>query len=202
MIGGYIMFRNLLVAFFSVFILMSVLPPSSLAAMDPAEVNRINEDSPYQIVGMVTADEFIKDITENPDHPVQLRKLTVHISKLVKAPENHREDEYTEVFYHYIPKWVMDQYVGGKRMDIAVHDVVKLWLVDGEYGWEPVLGGESISYIEYYQDRAEHIPEPFFHSIMRVLNNFINMNTEILVLIALFLVLGWAFFQGLRTKKI
>ncbi|WP_010093881.1 hypothetical protein [Ornithinibacillus scapharcae] len=196
------MVRKIILAISGVFILISMLCQSSLAAMDPAEVNRVNEDSPYQISGKVTADELVEDMTENSEHPIQLRKMTIQISKVIKAPESVKEDEYTNVYYHYIPKWDADEYVGGKRVDIAVHDVVTLWLKRGEFGWEPVLGGESVNHIEYHQDRVEHIPEPFVHSVMRGLDNYVEIRAEIFVLITLMLILIWAFYQGLRTKKI
>jgi hypothetical protein len=189
--------KNILLLFCLVFI-WSILSSTVFASMDPVEVKEINEKAPYHIVGEVTSDELFKDITEDKNHPVQIRKMTLRISKVEKAPDGLETNNVVEVFYHYIPAWDAENYVGGAHMDIAVKDIISIWLSEGDYGWEPVLSRNSIIHLTYSEDRMDHIPEPFFHKIIVGLGTIRNTNLDLLVLFSLGAILIWAFYRGLR----
>jgi hypothetical protein len=171
---------------------------TGLAAMDPAEIARINADAPYHIIGEVTTDEFVEETTKEEDHPRQLRKMWIEVSDVIKAPNGLEENNIVEVFYHYIPSWDAHSYVGGARMDIAENDVIEIWLVEGDNGWRPALSGDSINHIIYNEDRNDHISEPFWHAIQRKLANLDGIQTDVFVLIGLVIVLGIAIYRGLR----
>ena len=195
---GFLSFhKNILLLFCFAFI-WSMLSSTVFASMDPTEVKEINEEAPYHIVGEVTSDELYKDITEDKNHPVQIRKMTLRISKVEKAPDGLETNNDVEVFYHYFPAWDARNYVGGARTDIAVQDIITIWLSEGDYGWEPVLAGNSIIHLKYNEDRMEHIAEPLLHKIMAGLGNLRNMNVDLLVLCSLGAILIWAFYRGLQ----
>jgi hypothetical protein len=134
--------QNIILLLFFVLI-WGAISSTAFASMDPVEIKEINEEAPYHIVGEVTADEHFKDITEDKKHPKQIRKMTIQISRVEKSPDGIVANNIVEVFYHYIPAWDADEYVGGTRVDIALKDIISIWLSEGVYGWEPVLGGNS-----------------------------------------------------------
>jgi hypothetical protein len=122
----------------------------------------------------------------------------MEVSEVIKAPDDAINNNIVEVYYTYIPSWDVGEYVGGKRMDIALGDVLTIWLEKGDYGWEPVLGGDSVAHINYSDDREDHIPEPLLHSILRGLDHVMEMKLDIFIFGGLLLVITWAVFRGLR----
>lgn len=167
------------------------------AAMDPAEIKRIHDEAPYRVSGQVVSDELFHDITEEEDHPRQLRKMALEITEVLKSDETI--PDMIEIYYHYIPAWQEFKYVGGKWVDVAVDDVITVWLTEGPHGFELILGGYSMEHVFYAQDRPEHIPEPFWHLVVRKLS---NVNLDFLVLGGILIVLIWAGIYGLRRRKI
>jgi hypothetical protein len=59
--------------------------------------------------------------------------MNLDVKRILKAPTT---ETFTtlEVFYTYTPSWQDYLYTRGKRMDIAVGDVIEIWLKKGEYG--------------------------------------------------------------------
>lgn len=170
--------------------------------MDPTEVKRINDEAEYQITGEVIADAFYQDISNVDNHPVQIRKMSLKIGEIIKSTGNIKNGESVDVYYTYIPTWDIGQYVGGsKRMDIAIGDVITVWLEEGNEGFEPVLSGDSVIHEIYVADRTEHIPEPFWQSFIRSINSVLHKNMDIIVLSGLILVLAVALFQGLKGSN-
>lgn len=179
-------------------VLVCMISSTVFAAMDPVEVEKRNAQAPYQISGKVTSDVLYKDVTDNNKHPQQIRKVTLEISDVIQAPTELEENNTVELFYHYIPSWDASEYVGGTSVDLAIGDVITISLSNGEYGWEPTIGGNSIKHITYSEDRVDYIPEPFLHRISGMVKNLGNTNTDVLVLCGLVAILGLAIFRGLR----
>ncbi|MEN2767831.1 hypothetical protein [Ornithinibacillus xuwenensis] len=180
------------------FLLFLLVTNTVLAAMDPTEIEQINRDAPYHIIGTVTSDELYSDVTKDQEHPIQLRKMTIHITDVIKAPNNMIGNRSVDVFYHYIPAWDAKNYNGGKRMDIAKEDVIEIWLEEGDNGWEPAISGDSVHHIRYQEDRSEHIEEPFWNAFTRKLSSLDSIQTDAFVIIGLLIVLIWACYRGLR----
>lgn len=162
---------------------------TTVAAPPPTEVKERIDEAPIHLIGTVTADELFKDISKSEQYPQQVRKMNLKVDRLIKVPTNEKEKKNIEVFYWYIPSWQAKEYTGGERMDIAVGDVIEIWLVEGEYGWEPALGGNTVNHIKYAESRKEPIPEPFWHSIGRKSSSLLKENTEALVLVILSIIL-------------
>lgn len=117
----------------------------------------------------------------------QIRKMTLQPNRVFKTTGN--ESNKVEVFYSYIPSWQSDQWTGGKRVDIAVEDVIEIWLENGDYGLEPALGGYTIEHHYYAEKRNEPLPEPFLHHITKGIKGFYNQQLELTVLIVVLSIL-------------
>jgi hypothetical protein len=193
---GQLIYRGVFI--FIYIVMVSKISSTVFAAMDPVEVEKRNAQAPYQISGKVTSNVLHKDVTDNVKHPKQIRKVTIEISDVIKAPTGLEENNTVELFYHYIPSWDASEYVGGAIVDFAIGDVITIWLSKGEYGWEPTIGGNSIHHITYSESRVDYVPEPFLHKLTGMVKNLGNTNTDGLVLCGLFAILGWALFRGLR----
>ncbi|WP_042149442.1 hypothetical protein [Paucisalibacillus sp. EB02] len=179
-------------------VMVCTISSTVFAAMDPVEVEKRNEQAPYQITGEVTSDKLYKDVTENTKHPIQVRKVTIEISEVIKAPTGLEKNNTVELYYHYIPSWDASEYVGGARIDIAIGDVVTVWLSKGDYGWEPAMGGNSIKHLTYSENRVDYVPEPFLHKVAGMDRTLGNTSPNVFVLCGLLAILGWAFLRGLR----
>jgi hypothetical protein len=190
-------FMKIIIIFLPIFVLMV---DTTFAAMDPAEVSQKNSEAPYQITGEVISDKLFKDLTVDDNRPEQLRQMTVKIVKIEKASKELQAADTAEVIYNYIPAWAEEDYVGGKRMDITPGDVITIWLEDGKYGLEPVLGGYSVVHLTYIPNREEHISEPFWHGIKRFINDLGNTKSDVYIWSGLVLILGLTIFYGLRQK--
>ncbi|MEH7886695.1 hypothetical protein V7654_20530 [Bacillus sp. JJ1609] len=174
---------------------------TSLAAPPPTEVEEKKNEAPLHLIGTVIADELFKDISKSEQYPQQVRTMNLKVDRLIKVPNTEKEKTSIEAYYWYIPSWQAKEYTGGERMDIAVGDVIEIWLVEGEYGWEPALGGNTVNHIKYAENRKEPIPEPFLHSIERKSSSLLKENTEALVLVVLSLVLFLIVVKARKSKK-
>lgn len=161
----------------------------TLASPPPSEVEERKNEASLHLIGTVTADVLFKDITSDEQYPQQLRKMNLEVDKLIKIPETEKEKTSLEVYYSYIPSWQASEYAGGERMDIAVGDVIEIWLEQGEYGWEPALGGNTVEHLKYIKNRNEPISEPILHAFERMSSAFLKQYTEIFVLVVLSLIL-------------
>ncbi|MEH7441931.1 hypothetical protein V7201_06285 [Bacillus sp. JJ1122] len=160
-----------------------------MAAPPPTEVKERKDEAPLHLIGTVTADELFKDTSKSEQFPQQVRSMKLKVDRMIRVPSTEKEKTSIEVYYWYIPSWQAREYTGGERVDIAVGDIIEIWLVEGEYGWEPALGGNTVNHIKYAENREEPIPEPFLHSIERKTSSLLKENTEEIVLILLSLVL-------------
>jgi hypothetical protein len=156
------------VIFGFIFLFMTIPEMKPKAAPPPYEIEKAKQEAPLHVIGTVTSDQLYKDITEDKEDPVQIRKINLNVKQILKAPAN-KTLATVDIFYTYIPSW--QAYIGAKRMDIAVGDVIEIWLKKGEYGWEPALSGNTMKHIKYVKNRKEPIPEPFWHSIKRNVRN-------------------------------
>ncbi|GGA85312.1 hypothetical protein [Ornithinibacillus halotolerans] len=180
-----------------VLVIISILSPLTIfAAIDPAIIQERHEEAPYHIRGKIISDELIEDVTTDDKHPEQLRKMKIQLDEIIKSQSEL--NSVVEIVYHYIPSWNSAEYVGGKRMDIVVNDVVEVWLDDSEHGLEPVLGGYSVHHIHYEENRLEHIPEPFWHGVVRKLGSVKELPLDLFIISGLIIVIGWAVFRGLK----
>jgi hypothetical protein len=134
------------VIFIFIFPFMTMKPN---AASPPSEIEKAKQEAPLHVIGTVTSDQMYKDITEENETPVQIRKMNLDVKQVLKAPTTETLTT-VDIFYTYIPSW--QAYSGAKRMDIAVGDVIEIWLKKGEYGWESALSRE---YSETYQVRRK-----------------------------------------------
>lgn len=193
-------FLRLFVVFVGV---LCIATTASLAAPPPTEVEKRKNEASIHVIGTVSADELFKDTTEDKHYPQQVRKMNLKVDRLIKVPDTEKGKTSFEVFYWYIPSWQEKEYTGGERMDIAVEDVVEIWLVEGEYGWEPVLGGNTVKHIKYADEdsRTEPIPEPFLHFIERKAILLTTEKLEMFVLFVLSLILILIIIKASNTKK-
>jgi hypothetical protein len=187
--------KALLSTIFSFILLFMTIPEMKPnAAPPPSEIEKAKQEAPLHVIGTVTSDQLYKDITEDKETPVQIRKMALDVKQVLKAPTNEILTT-VDIFYTYIPSW--QAYSGAKRMDIAVGDVVEIWLKKGKYGWEPALSGNTVKHIKYAENRKEPIPEPFWHSIKRNVRNVwlryssAAVLTGILAFLFTFVLLAW-----------
>lgn len=178
-----------------------LLTSAGLAAPPPTEVEERKREAPLHLVGTVIVDEEFKDISKDEEHPQQIRKMSLRVDRLVKGSEKVKDKTSIEVFYWYIPSWQSKEYIGGERMDIAVGDVIEIWLKNGEYGLEPVLGGNTVEHIKYAEIRNEPVPEPFMHQLQRKFSFYSTEYTEVFVLLVLSLILFLIFLSARKTSK-
>lgn len=174
---------------------------AAFSAMDPAEISQINEKAPYHLIGVVVEDKHIKQLSESIDSPSQLRTMTLEIMELNRWPTNEPMRT-IEIIYTYVPPWVSRE--GGKGMDIAVGDVIELWLDVGEHGLEPALGGDSIQHIFYAEKRPVHFPEPITSKALHVADSFLqdpHTFGNIVVISGLILLSTLLAFLGRRSLK-
>lgn len=139
--------------------------------MEPAEIREINEQAPYHLIGTVTEDKLIQQISVSKKTPSQLRQMTIELLELNRSPTNEPLRT-IEVMYTYIPPWISRD--GGKGMDIAVGDVIEVWLIEGESGLEPAIGGDSVQHVFYSEGRPIHFPEPITSKALHVADSFLQ----------------------------
>jgi hypothetical protein len=181
-------------------IMVFLITPFSMlvhGAPDPSEVEEIKENAPLHVIGEVIADEVEEDFS-NQNRPYQIRIMNLKISEVSRSPAGMEEIDQLEVYYKYVPKWSVGDFVGGKRMDIAVGDVVEIWLEEGENGWESALWGNTVHHIKYTSNRNQAIPEPFWHAFKRKANDFFEHHTSLLVIISLIAALGYVSYRALK----
>ena len=179
-----------------------LLSTTVFAAMDPAEVKKVNAKAPFQITGKVIQDELVKDLSEEKDGAYQLRKMKISIDEIIKSDADDAKVTSVDVYYMYLPSWRAMEYTGGKPMDITVNDVIKIWLDKGQYGWEPVLSGYSVEHIKYIEDRIEPIPEPFFHYMERKMKSNVQHNSSGVVITGIVFSIVILLFIGFRKRRI
>ena len=152
-----------------------LFPLSTSASMEPSEIEEIKQQAPLHIMGTVKNDSLIDDLSDQSSYPNQLRQMTIHLSQVIKKPADAdvATDEPLDISYTYIPSWVeMD---GGKKVDIYEGDQIEIWLEQGEYGWQPASGGDTIHHLNYVEDRSEPIPEPWTHSIKHTFSEYVGI---------------------------
>ncbi|MFC4410150.1 hypothetical protein ACFOZY_06815 [Chungangia koreensis] len=166
------------------------------ASMEPAEIREINDQAPYHLIGTVTEDKLIQQLSVSKKSPSQLRMMTIELMELNRAPTNEPLRT-IEATYTYSPPWVSRD--GGKGMDIAVGDVIEVWLDEGEFGLEPAIGGDSVQHVFYVKERPIHIREPITSKALHVTESFLQnphtvgnsvVITGLLILSALLAFLG------------
>ncbi|MCM3574167.1 hypothetical protein M3172_13305 [Mesobacillus subterraneus] len=190
---------TLLCLIFSVGIFLLV--STGLAAPPPTEVEERKKEAPLHLIGTVTADDKFKDISQDEKYPQQIRRMSLRVDRLVKGSEDVKEKTAIEVLYWYIPSWQSNEYIGGERMDIAVGDVIEVWLTGGEYGLEPALGGNTVEHIKYAEIRKEPVPEPFLHQIRRKFSFYSVEYIEEFVLLVLSITLLIIFLLAHKPSK-
>ena len=188
--------------FSSILILITILFSGPvLSAMDPTEIKKLNSEAPYHIIGKVTADNLFKDLSQEKDGPYQIRKMTIDINEIVKSPSSRNTTIHSiDVYYTYIPLWRAREYTGGKFMDITVDDIIEIWLEEGEYGWEPVVSGDSVHHIEYVENRNEPITEPPLDFLQRKVESTIEHNPNSVVITGIIFSMFVLCYFGLRKR--
>ena len=187
--------------FFIILAIEFIVTSTGLAAPPPTEVEERKQEAPLHLIGTVTTDEKFNDISKDEEHPQQIRRMSLRVDRLVKGSDVVKEQSAIEVFYWYIPSWQAKEYTGGERMDVAVGDVIEIWLKNGEYGLEPALGGNTVEHIKYADIRNEPVPEPFMHQIQRKFSFYLREYTEVYVLLILSIILLIIFFSARKTTK-
>ncbi|GMN99367.1 hypothetical protein PthstB1num2_14070 [Parageobacillus thermoglucosidasius] len=177
-----------------VLLFMTIFEMKPNAAPPPSEIEKAKQEAPLHLIGTVNSDQLYKDITEDKENPIQIRKMNLDVRQILKAPTNETFTTF-DIFYTYIPSW--QAYSGAKRMDIAVGDVIEIWLKKGMYGWEPALSGNTVKHIKYVENRKEPISEPIWHSIKRNIRNVwlrhssVTVWIGILVFLFTFVLFAW-----------
>lgn len=193
---------KVILRFFFVFVIgLFFTTTTTMAAPPPTEVKEKKNVAPLHLIGTVTSDKLFKDLSKSEQYPQQVRRMNLKINQFIKGPDREKENTSIEVFYLYIPSWQAKEYTGGERMDISVGDVIEVWLTDGEYGWEPALGGNTVEHIKYVENRKEPIPEPFLHSIERKSSSLLKENIEAIVLVVLSLILLLIIVKAMKSEK-
>ncbi|MGD6844553.1 hypothetical protein ACQCVH_18830 [Bacillus infantis] len=160
----------------------------ALSAPDPAEVEEMKLEAPLHIVGKVEKDEFFHDLPD--EEYLHVRKMTILPSKVIKAPGSFDYETAVEVYYHYIPSWMAEEFTGPARMDIAKGDIIEIWLEEGKDGWEPVISCSSVMYVHYMTEREEAAEEPLIHKIKRLAENILRESGILTALVFIFLLLA------------
>ncbi|WP_306009125.1 hypothetical protein [Bacillus sp. MMSF_3328] len=163
----------------------------ALAAPDPAEVEEMKLQAPLHIVGKVEKDAFFQDLPN--EKFLQIRKMTLLPSEVIKAPGSFDQDVALEVYYHYIPSWMADQFTGPAPMDIAKGDIIEIWLEEGKDGWEPVLSGSTVKHVQYRDEREEAVKEPLIHKLKRLAENVFRESSFLTALLFIILLLAITF---------
>ncbi|MCA1034930.1 MULTISPECIES: hypothetical protein [Bacillus] len=163
----------------------------ALAAPDPAEVEEMKLQAPLHIVGKVEKDAFFQDLPN--EKFLQIRKMTLLPSEVIKAPGSFDQDVALEVYYHYIPSWMADQFTGPAPMDIAKGDIIEIWLEEGKNGWEPVMSGSTVKHVQYRDEREEAVKEPLIHKIKRLAENVFRESSFLTALLFIILLLAITF---------
>lgn len=169
---------------------------TGIAAPDPSTVKKEKDSAPLHIIGKIKADILVEDTTKDEKYPQQIRKMTIIAQQVIKAPKDFKEENSIEVYYHYIPSWQAQDYVGSSSVNVAVDDVVEIWLDKGESGWEPAFFGATVEHIEYGENREEAIPEPFLHKLDRISSEAFHKNSSYIVLAAMISILVLIIFKG------
>jgi hypothetical protein len=163
----------------------------ALAAPDPAEVEEMKLQAPLHIVGKVEKDAFFQDLPN--EKFLQIRKMTLLPSEVIKAPGSFDQDVALEVYYHYIPSWMADKFTGPAPMDIAKGDIIEIWLEEGKDGWEPVLSGSTVKHVQYRDEREEAVKEPLIHKLKRLAENVFRESSFLTALLFIILLLAITF---------
>lgn len=164
-----------------------LFPLSTSASMEPSEIEEIKQQAPLHIMGAVKNDSLIDDLSDQSSYPNQVRQMTLRVSQVIKKPKDAdiSTGESFDMFYTYIPSWV--EMAGGEKVDIYEGDQIEIWLEQGEYGWQPASGGDTIHHLTYVEDRSEPIPEPWTHSIKHTFSEYVGiviMSVFVLVIAA------------------
>lgn len=157
------------------FLLSSLSHLNIHAAPPPEEVWEIKNEAPLHVVGTVTSDMLLQDLTNEKDYPNQLRKMELAIEQIIIKPKEIELNtgETLEIVYRYTPSWVAMN--GGAKMDIMVGDQIEVWLDQGVNGWEPALGGSTVNHLKYSEPRKEPIPEPWTHWLLRSIDKHVEI---------------------------
>ncbi|MBA2176424.1 hypothetical protein H0266_16115 [Halobacillus locisalis] len=166
-----------------------LFPVSTIASMEPSEIEEIKRQAPLHIIGTVKNDSLTEDLSDQSTSPEQLRQMKLRISKVVKKPDevDLSINDSFDVIYTYIPSWVAMN--GGKKVDIYEGDQIEIWLERGEHGWEPASGGDTIDHLTYVENRSEPIPEPWTHWIKETFREYIGVVVMSMFVLAIIMVL-------------
>jgi hypothetical protein len=179
---------NILCVMFGLLGLFTLLFPRSIfASPPPSEIEKAKAAAPIHLIGTVTSDQLYKDLTKEKGNPYQIRRMTLSVKRVIKAPQQQKISKIA-VYYFYTPSWENDK-SGGQPMNIAVGDVIEIWLKKGEVGWEPSFDGYTVNHLKYAKKRSEPIPEPFAHMIQRHFHEAWSHHSDLIVLLGIILFL-------------
>jgi hypothetical protein len=197
--AGNMKSRGMILALILSLVLMNGITVN--AAPDPSTVKKEKETAPLHIKGKVMNDVLFQDTTKDKEHPQQIRKMTISVQQVIKAPKEEMETDRIEVYYHYIPSWQRHEYVGGASVNVAIDDVIEIWLDKGEFGWEPALFGNTVEHLQYAENREEAIPEPFLHKLERISSDAFKQYLSMIVFAGMIGILALIIFKGVKRKE-
>lgn len=128
---------------------------TALAAMEPAEDEKIKNGAPVHLIGTVIDDKLDKEL---PEQHFQERKMQLQIDEVKRQSLNIGLPPSIWIDYTYIPDWL--EMEGGRKMDVAVSDRIEIWLEPTATGWQPVLSGDSVHHLSKASKRPEHMAAP------------------------------------------
>ena len=162
---------------------------TALASMPPEEIERKKRAAVLQVVGQVTEDNLLEETTDKAGYPMQIRKMSLLVQEINKAPLGTDVGPGKEitVYYHYVPVWAMANTSCVTYLDVRKGDRLEMWLRPDKEGWSSVVPGYE-RFLLKIKDRPEHIPEPFSRVFWRVIEE--NVISFLFVLA----VLGYLFF--------
>ncbi len=191
------------------FVLISLftlfLPGNTFSSPPPSEIEKAKATAPIHLIGTVTFDQLYKDLTKEKGNPYQIRRMTLSIKRVIKAPPQQKISKIA-VYYFYTPSWENDK-SGGKPLNIAVGDVIEIWLKKGEVGWEPSFDGYTVNHLKYAKKRSEPIPEPFAHRIQRRFHEAWSHHSDLIVLLGIilflvvFVMVEWKIFRKIQKIR-
>ncbi|MCD5322459.1 MULTISPECIES: hypothetical protein [Pontibacillus] len=173
----------------------------AFAAVSPEEIKEIKRESSVALKGEVVKDRLIKDQSKG-DLYKQDRVMTLSVQEITKGESKLSDPSTVDVFYRYIPTWQRNQYAGGKAMDIAVGDVIKIWLDPAAGKWESSSGGDTVEHIIYKENRSEPLKEPLSHRVQEKMSiDFFTENQAFFVIALLSIILVIVGFFGVQNKR-
>lgn len=89
---------------FLLFMLWLLWPAAVSASPPPEEIAKAKAEAPVHLIGVVTSERLHQDVTKEDGDPVHIRRITLSVQRVVKAPPRQTWSEatvyYVSMFLH------------------------------------------------------------------------------------------------------